>query len=620
MNLPENVRTRAVAGPAPQQAPGPGGDPSALPVLPAVELLTQLQTIIDSTPGPAAAPSGSLCRNLVVQRVIAAAILHWNASHDPRQPGTRLEKLPGSCGETPRYFARCAAADCAIIFSGSVDFDGNIENVREIKLSKDGKERPLDGLRALFEVLGVPQTNEALGLLIKSAAGYREFLGDMACLDERVDAWLRERGIERRPQSLREFILAALLSGGQDGVFDLNAVLEGLHRERDPRFIGFINELPSRYRPSAISPFPLLSVACQAQSVVHRAISDEHAFMLEGGRSWFLVHPHACAVMGDLPFSKEDRGDPVEVLFHPAISSRSGTVKIKQRPQGYMVKLDLPARIGSGIRTLGPAAVEEEVAAAEFIAENMAAKPPPTGLSILLTSEGVIYPLPDGRALATLLRPIPEKLRDTVFIPGAILYSSPTFGGRTFVEELVQDLSSREAENLFVDRLIKPLMSAWEYFLSMTDRAGAEGMTPELHSANVYYAYDPGVASVLPHLIVKDFERSRILYSDGTAAGQERMTRRVIEAYDQLMGRLFIEPLVDAVARSGKISVPRCDELVRSAFADVLSRESKERFLLAGEVVGCIHDNFSLLQGGRYEIVWTSSPRFRPQRRSDYLK
>ncbi|MFA5337440.1 MAG: ROK family protein, partial [Candidatus Omnitrophota bacterium] len=587
------------------------------------KFFTAVEEIIKKTlqiEGRAAPSKGYFYVNEVMQRLIAAAILHWNNSHDKENPGSNIKRLSkhGRKGLF-LYEGQSALSGKKIYFIARQESDGNIRNVSALYRPHVSGKRLVEAVPELFKILGIPTTKRSMLLILESLKGFKEFTLEMRALKVNFAAWLKRNAVNGNPDTLRKLVNVMLQKNSEeDAIFEINAVLEGLHRNRDPRFIGFINALPRRFRPSSLKPFELFVADTKEKSFIHRETDLSKSFLRNGNGLRFCLHPYAYSFLKDIWSKKGMYKAKDKVLFYPHVSSRTGYVRLNGKPSSHMIKVDIPARISTALRILGKTTVEEELGAAQFIARNIKNRAPPANLELILSTEAATHQLPNGITLATIARPVAASQSKEIMIPGTMLTSLSGFGKTPVIKELIRGRSRQEIERFFSQTIVQPLMQAWDYFLSMSDGQGAIGMTPELHDANFHYAYDPHKHMLLPKIIMKDFEHSRILRVDKTPESFEKATMRILETYDQLMGRLFLTPFIAMLSKVSGIAEETFDELVRDAFITYISAENRKKFLLRNTVVGCIHDNFTLLKGLSYQMMWNFSPRFRPHEIRDY--
>ncbi|MDD4183599.1 MAG: ROK family protein, partial [Candidatus Omnitrophica bacterium] len=568
----------------------------------------------------AATSKGYFYTNEVIQRLIAAAILHWNNSHVKEKPGSHIRRLAKQGRRRlSLYEGQSALPGKTIYFTAQGENDTNIRGVTAVYRPHVSGKQLVETLPELFNILGIPTTKKSMLLILESLEGYKAFTAEMNALKDNFSAWLKRNAVRGKPDTLRKLVNAILKNNSeQDAIFEINAVLEGLHKDRDPRFIGFINALPRSFRPTSLKPFELLVADTKENSFIHRETDLSQSFLRNGNGLRFYLHPYTYSLIKDIWSRKGMHKATDKILFYPHASSRTGYARINGKPSSHMIKIDIPARISTSLRILGKTTVEEELGAAQFIARNIKSRAPPSSIELILSTEAVTHQLSNGITLATMARPIAVSQPKEIMIPGTMLASLSGFSKTPIIKELVKGYSSKEIEKFFSQTIVQPLMQAWDYFLSMTGGQGAIGMTPELHAANFHYAYDPYKHVLLPKIIVKDFEHSRVLRVDKTPESFEKATVRILETYDQLMGRLFLAPLIAILSKASGIPEERFDELARDAFIAHIGAENRKKFLLRNAVVGCIHDNFTLLKDLPYQIMWNASPRFRPHEIEGY--
>ncbi|MBU2102303.1 MAG: ROK family protein, partial [Candidatus Omnitrophica bacterium] len=568
-----------------------------------------------------AAPlKGYFYANEVMQRLIATAILHWNNSHDREKPGSSIKRLAqqGTRGLF-LYEGRCALPDKKIYFAAQGESDGNIRNAVALYRPHASGKRLVETLPELFKILGIPTTKQAMSLILESLKGFKVFTAEMNDLEGNFAAWLKRNAVRGKPDTLRKLVNAMLRNNSeQDAIFETNAALEGLHKDRDPRFIGFINALPRKFRPSSLKPFELIVADTKENLFIHRTTDLSQSFLRSGNGIRFCLHPYAYSFMKDFWLKKGIHKAKDKILFYPHVSSRTGYARLNGKPSSHMIKIDIPARISTTLRILGRTTVAEELGATQFIARNIKSRAPPETIELILSTEAATHQLPKGITLATIARPAAASQSKMIMVPGTMLASLSGFGKTPIIKELVKSYSPKEVETFFSQTIVRPLMQAWDYFLSMTGQEGVIGMTPELHAANFHYAYDPHKHRLLPKLIIKDFEHSRVLRVGKTPGSIEQATVRMLETYDQLMGRLFLTPLIAILSKASGITEERFEELVRDAFVEYIGAENRKKFLLRNAVIGCIHDNFDLLRGLPYQMMWNASPRYRPHEIGSY--
>ncbi len=298
--------------------------------------------------------------------------------------------------------------------------------------------------------------------------------------------------------------------------------------------------------------------------------------------------------------------------FHPTVGARSGSMQIEGIWQDYQVKMDLIKFMSGWLRMCGTNTLKEETEAASFLYDRIAnGYPLPSELHIMPTTEGALYNIGSGLNLATLARKMPDELKSEILIPAAFLYSTDVKTGRTFVSDILSQIPRSGQDEFISTRLIQPIMSAWNYFLSLEDpEKGHTGLAFEMHGANFYYVWDSVLQTIRGDILTKDFASNRIL----SAHTPKRSLEWVLGEYDHGLSYLFLAPLVSELSRSTGKPTGYFDAIIRESFIQSLTARNKQKFLLNGSVVSVHQDVFDQLQHFRSprQKLWTKTPRFRP--------